>query len=101
MPVIVVTSDPAVARYAQALVPGAKPLCLPECTDYGYANDSGSDELKMVSEGAKYAAALGIIGPSDILLALHSYRVSGEKNISMRFFHASSVLTNNKRKFKE
>ena len=86
-------SDAAVARYAQAVVPGCKPLCLPECTEYGYAHQSGKDETKMVAEGTKYAASLGIVaGGDDVLLALHSYRVADEKNMAMRFFHASSVL---------
>ena len=93
VPLIVVTSDAAVARYAQAVVPGCKPLCLPECTEYGYAHQSGKDETKMVAEGTKYAASLGIVaGGDDVLLALHSYRVADEKNMAMRFFHASSVL---------
>ena len=93
VPLIVVTSDAAVARYAQAVVPGCKPLCLPDCTEYGYAHQSGKDETKMVAEGTKYAASLGIVaGGDDVLLALHSYRVADEKNMAMRFFHASSVL---------
>jgi len=33
-----------------------------------------------------------VAGGDDVLLALHSYRVADEKNMAMRFFHASSVL---------
>lgn len=93
VPLIVVTSDIAVARYSQAVVPGCKALCLPDCTEYGYAHASGKDETKMVAEGTKYARSLGIVANGDdVLLALHSYRVADEKNMAMRFFHASSVL---------
>ena len=61
----------------------------------GYAHETGDDEPKMVAEATKFASQLGFVtSPDDILLALHNYRVSNEKNVAMRLYHASSVLNN-------
>jgi hypothetical protein len=47
----------------------------------------------MVAEGTKFACSLGLVtSGDDFLCAVHSYRVNKQKNIAMRFFHASSVL---------
>ena len=48
-----------------------------------------------MAEATKFASTLGFISSGDdILLALHNYRVSNEKNVAMRLYHASSVLNN-------
>ncbi|KAK7253783.1 pyruvate kinase [Aureococcus anophagefferens] len=93
IPLIVVTAHDSVARYAQALIPGAYVLHVPDLVKYGYADDTGDDEPKMVAEGTKFACSLGLVtSGDDFLCAVHSYRVNKQKNIAMRFFHASSVL---------
>ncbi|KAH8066456.1 pyruvate kinase [Aureococcus anophagefferens] len=77
-----------------ALIPGAYVLHVPDLVKYGYyADDTGDDEPKMVAEGTKFACSLGLVtSGDDFLCAVHSYRVNKQKNIAMRFFHASSVL---------
>jgi len=93
IPHIVVTSSPQVARYCHGLVAGSKVLCLPNHTRYGFDHKSGDDEAIMVVEAVKFATSLKIITESsDIVCALHSYRIATTKNVAMRFFTAGSVL---------
>ena len=92
-PIVVVTAHDHVARYCQAMIPGAYVLHVPNLTHYGYADADGDDEFKMVAEGTRFACALGLVcHGDDILCAVHSYRVARAKNIAMRFFHANTAL---------
>ncbi|KAH8044331.1 pyruvate kinase [Aureococcus anophagefferens] len=81
-----------IQRRFNALIPGAYVLHVPDLVKYGYADDTGDDESKMVAEGTKFACSLGLVTSGDDFSARSTYRVNKQKNIAMRFFHASSVL---------
>ncbi|KAJ8603146.1 hypothetical protein CTAYLR_004612 [Chrysophaeum taylorii] len=92
LPLVVVTCHPRVARYATALVAGAKVLLMPDAKRYGYDHNTGDDEPRMVVEAIKFAGVLGFItDPTDVVCAVTAYRLAAVKNIAMRFFTAGSI----------
>ena len=65
----------------------------PQYTNYGYNNAAGDDEAKMVAEGTKHAAEIGVITKADdIVCAVHAYKAGATKNVAMRFFYAGAAL---------
>ena len=65
----------------------------PQYTNYGYNNAAGDDESKMVAEGTKHAAEIGVITKADdIVCAVHAYKAGATKNVAMRFFYAGAAL---------
>jgi hypothetical protein len=60
---------------------------------YGYNNAAGDDEAKMVAEGTKHAAEIGVITKADdIVCAVHAYKAGATKNVAMRFYYAGAAL---------
>ena len=58
----------------------------------GY-NAAGDDEAKMVAEGTKHAAEIGVITKADdIVCAVHAYKAGATKNVAMRFYYAGAAL---------
>ena len=93
MPVIVVTCFDYVARQCVALIPGCQAVHTPQYTNYGYNNAAGDDEAKMVAEGTKHAAEIGVITKADeIVCAVHAYKAGATKNVAMRFYYAGAAL---------
>ena len=65
----------------------------PQYTNYGYNNAAGDDEAKMVAEGTKHAAEIGVITKADdIVCAVHAYKAGATKNVAMRFYYAGAAL---------
>ena len=65
----------------------------PQFTNYGYNNAAGDDEAKMVAEGTKHAAEIGVITKADdIVCAVHAYKAGATKNVAMRFYYAGAAL---------
>jgi hypothetical protein len=50
-------------------------------------------ESKMVAEGTKHAAEIGVITKADdIVCAVHAYKAGATKNVAMRFYYAGAAL---------